>query len=130
MPIDLTREIPNVSHAQGLQKVKEELKANKWGVLSDIDVREILKEKLGVEIESYNILDVCNPQLANEGLKVSKTVGLVMPCKMSVYNDSGKTKISLYLPTKQLPQELRMPELEELAEKAEVSLKKIVENVS
>jgi uncharacterized protein (DUF302 family) len=129
MPIDLTKEV-NLKHGEALARVKEELKANKWGVLSDIDVKAVLKEKLGVDIENYNILDVCNPTLANQGLKISKTVGLILPCKMAVYGEDGKTKVGLYLPTKQLPSDLSSnPELRKLSEQAEASLKQIFENV-
>jgi uncharacterized protein (DUF302 family) len=61
MPIDLTKEV-NLKHGEALARVKEELKANKWGVLSDIDVKAVLKEKLGVDIENHNILDVLQPR--------------------------------------------------------------------
>lgn len=129
MSIDLTKQV-DLSHGEALQKLKDQLKSNKWGVLSDIDVKAILKEKIGSEIENYNILDVCNPKLANEGLAVTKQVGLVLPCKMIVYDESGKTKVGLYLPTMQLPEDLRnKPELEKIAQEAETSLKKILESI-
>jgi len=130
MPLDFTRQV-NLEHVIALARLKEELKANNWGVLTDIDVKSILKEKLSIEVESYNILDVCNPRLANEGLKITKQAGLVLPCKMAVYLDKGSTKIGLYLPTRQLPEELRnsYPELARIAEEAELSLRKVLETI-
>lgn len=121
-----------VSYGQpeALAKLKEALKENKWGVLSDIDVKGVLKEKIGVEMESYDILDVCNPRLADRALKLNKKVGLVLPCKMAVYADEGKTNIGLYLPTRMLPAEIGgRQELMKLAEEAEAALKKIMDGL-
>lgn len=130
MPLDITKQV-ELDHSTALGKLKEELKARKWGVLADIDVKSLLKEKIGEEIEKYNILDVCNPKLANEGLRATKTAGLVLPCKMAVYVENGSTKVGLYLPTRQLPEELKNdhPELRKLSEEAEASLKQVLETI-
>lgn len=129
MTIGLIRQV-DVSHDAALLKLKEALRANKWGVLADMDLKVILKEKIGAEIEAYNILDVCNPRIASEGLKTSKEVGLVLPCKMVVYDEGGKTNVGLYLPTEQLPEELRrIPELRARAEEAESALKAILQTI-
>lgn len=111
-------------------KLKETLKAKEWGILADIDLKATLKDKVGVDIEAYNILDVCNPGIASGGLKASKVAGLVLPCKMVVYDEGGKTNVGLYLPTKQLPDELRrIPELWANAKEAESSLKAILQTI-
>ena len=127
--MDYTR---TVSYAQpeAVARVKGALKENKWGVLSDMDVKAILKEKTGAEIESYNILDVCNPVLAEKALRLNKKAGLVLPCKMAVFSDGGKTNVGLYLPTRMLPAEMaRRSELLELATEAEGSLKRIMDSL-
>ncbi|MDG6921537.1 MAG: DUF302 domain-containing protein [Nitrososphaerota archaeon] len=127
--IALVRRV-ELSHEEAVVKLKETLKTNGWGVLTDIDLKATLKEKAGVDVERYNILDVCNPKLAVEGLKASKEAGLVLPCKMVVYDRAEETFIGLYLPTKQLPEELRnVVALQRIAEEAEASLKALMQEV-
>ena len=129
MPIGLIKQV-DLDIQTALQKLKDTLKANRWGVLGDIDVKAILKEKLGAETEEYHILDVCNPQFANRGLRASKEAGLVLPCKMVVYAEGGKTNVGLYLPTRQLPAELQsVPELKRLSEEAESSLREVLSSI-
>lgn len=119
--IALVRRV-GLGHEEAVLKLKETLKANVWGVLMDIDLKATLKEKVGADIEKYNILDVCNPRLAAEGLAISKDAGLVLPCKMVVYDEGQETYVGLYLPTKQLPEELqKVAVLRGIAEEAESS---------
>jgi uncharacterized protein (DUF302 family) len=129
LPIGIIKQV-DLDVQTALQKLKDALKENRWGVLGDIDVKAVLKEKLGVETEEYHILDVCNPRFADRGLKASKEAGLVLPCKMAVYADRGRTNVGLYLPTKQLPAELQgVPELKRLSEEAESSLKAVLASI-
>lgn len=127
--IDYTKETKlNVKSA--VEKLTEDLKANKWGVLSVIDVKKIMSEKLNIESDDYIILDVCNPGLAHQGLSINKQVGLILPCKIIVYSDKGKTKISLYKPTVALSTASALPgydKLSKLAIEAEDGLKKVIE---
>ncbi len=81
--IDYTKESKlNVNSA--VEKLKKDLMDNKWGVLSVIDAKKILAEKLKVEFDDYIILDVCNPVLAHKGLTINKQAGLILPCKIVV----------------------------------------------
>ena len=127
--IDHTRETKlNVNSA--VEKLKKDLLDNKWGVLSVIDVKKILAEKLNIESEDYMILDVCNPVLAHQGLMINKQVGLILPCKIVVYSDKGRTRISLYRPTVALSTASSLPgydKLKKLAAEAEDGLKKVID---
>ena len=128
--IDYTKTVTQ-TQPDALGKLKDALRENKWGVVSDIDMRATLKEKIGADVESYNILDVCNPGLANQALKLNKKAGLVMPCKLVVYSEAGSTVVSLYLPTRMFPREIgKYQELQKLAEEAETSLKKVVDAIA
>lgn len=125
--MDYTKAV-TYSQPEALGKVKDALKENKWGVVSDIDMKATLKEKIGADVENYNILDVCNPRLAERALKLNKKAGLVLPCKMAVYSEGRSTKVSLYLPTSMFPREMaKYRELQKIAEEAELSLKKVVD---
>jgi len=127
--IDYTKESKqNVNSA--VEKLKKDLMDNKWGVLSIIDAKKILAEKLKVEFDDYIILDVCNPGLAHKGLTINKQAGLILPCKIVVYSDKGKTKVSLYRPTVALSTAISLPgydKLSALAVEAEDALKKIID---
>jgi len=127
--IDYTKESKlNVNSA--VEKLKKDLMDNKWGVLSVIDVKKILAEKLKVEFDDYIILDVCNPGLAHRGLMINKQAGLILPCKIVVYADKGKTKVSLYRPTTALSTAVTLPgydKLSGLAVESEDALKKIID---
>ncbi len=113
-----------------VEKLTKDLADNKWGVLSVIDVKKILAEKLMIEYTDYIILDVCNPGLAHRGLSINKQAGLILPCKIAVYDDNGKTKVSLYKPTAALSAASSLAgydKLSKLAIEAENGLAKIID---
>jgi len=71
------------------------LKEQGFGVLTDIDVRETLKKKLGVDFKKYRILGACNPSLAHKVLSEEDDIGLLLPCNVIVYETSaGKIRIA------------------------------------
>lgn len=127
--IDYTKETKlNVKSA--VEKLTKDLTANKWGVLSVIDVKTILAEKLKIETDDYIILEICNPGLAHQGLLINKQVGMILPCKIIVYSDKGKTKVSLYKPTVALSTASKLAgydKLSKLAIEVEDGLKKVID---
>lgn len=87
--------VVNQSFEAALESVAEALKAESFGILSRTDMKQTLKEKLGVEIEPYLSLGVCNPALAYEFLLADPKSGLFLPCKVSVEGLAGKTRVSI-----------------------------------
>jgi uncharacterized protein (DUF302 family) len=79
---------------EAVERVRQELKAESFGVLCEIDVRSTLKQKLGVEREPYTILGACNPPLAHQALEAEPELGALLPCNVIVYRRDGETHIS------------------------------------
>lgn len=83
-----------LGYEEAIAKVKEALRSEGFGVLTEIDVRKTLKEKLNRDFPKYIILGACNPPLAHQVLQAEPEVGVFLPCNVLVYEQGGKTVIS------------------------------------
>lgn len=85
-----------------VEKVKEELKKENFGILSDLDVRKILKEKLGVKFRNYRILEACNPTFSYEAFKAEDNIGTMLPCNVIVQEKDSVIEIAAIDPVAQM----------------------------
>ena len=88
----------DMSYEQAIEKVTAELKKEGFGVLTFIDVKETLKQKINVDFKKYAILGACNPPIAHKALQEEEQLGLLLPCNVIVYEKEGKTIVSVFDP--------------------------------
>lgn len=88
------KRIVDVPFEATLEKTREALKSAGFGVLTEIDMKAKLKEKLDKDFRNYVILGACNPGFAFEALEKDLDIGLLLPCNVVVYDGDGGTVVS------------------------------------
>ena len=89
-----SKRLEGVSVEEALDRVTDALKANGFGVLTKIDVKETLKKKIDVDFRPYVILGACNPKLAHKALQGEPYIGLLLPCNVVVQEAEGGALVS------------------------------------
>ena len=95
-----------------------------FGILTTIDVREKLKEKLGIDFMKYIILGACNPSYAHQALVAEGDIGLLLPCNVVVYEKGAKTTFSIIKPSAAMAM-VENKGLTEIAKVVETLLEKV-----
>jgi uncharacterized protein (DUF302 family) len=107
-----------------LQKVTDALKAEGFGVLTEIDVKATLKKKLDVDFRPYKILGACNPPLAYRALSAAPEVGLLLPCNVTVAQVDDGIDVGIIDPLGMMGF-VAHPDLEPIAEEARQRLERV-----
>jgi uncharacterized protein (DUF302 family) len=92
VPVDYAMTVrTGASFDEANTQIRDALKAQGFGVLTEIDVQSTLRDKLGEEMEQYVILGACNPPLAHRALSADRAIGLLLPCNVVVRAAEGCT---------------------------------------
>jgi uncharacterized protein (DUF302 family) len=117
------------SYDEVLGKLPDLLKAEGFGVLTQIDVKETLKQKVGVDFRRYQILGACNPSFAHKAFSVELEIGVMLPCNVIVYEDDrGRAVVVAVDPMQTVA--AQNPRLAEIAGEIRQRLSRVVEKVS
>jgi uncharacterized protein (DUF302 family) len=114
---------------EAVEKTRGLLQEAGYGILSEIDVKAKLEEKLGIEREPYVILGACNPPLARRGLDAEPDLGALLPCNVVVYEREGRTRVAAVEPATMLSV-VGNEELGPIAEQVRGDLTRVVEGVA
>lgn len=121
--------ILNTSFEQAVSKVTEELKKEGFGILTEIDVKETLKKKLGVDFRKYKILGACNPPFAYQALQAEDKIGLMLPCNLIVQEiKEGEVEVATIDPKTSM-QAVQNLKLESIAGQVREKLKKVMQSL-
>ncbi len=118
----------NLTYEAALEIIVTALKEQGFGVLTRIDVKATMKEKLGVDFDKYIILGACNPPFAHKALEAEMDIGLMMPCNVVVYEHEGKTYVVATRPTVTM-RSVDNPALAEFAPQVEAKLKAAIDSI-
>jgi len=92
----------NLPYEQAVQKATDALKAEGFGVLTQIGVQSTLKQKINADFRRYVILGACNPALAHRALSANLDVGLLLPCNVTVYEEGDRLVVTAVDPVEML----------------------------
>lgn len=119
----------SLDFADAVARVRQALREEGFGVLTEIDVQATLREKVGEEIPPYLILGACNPPYAHRALELEPELGALLPCNVTVYTQQdGTTRVSAIDPVAMLSIVGRIelePIADEIQERIERALQKI-----
>ena len=118
----------SIPFADAVARVRDALKAQGFGVLTEIDVKATLRDKLGQDIEDYLILGACNPPLAHRALDADRKIGLLLPCNVVVRTADGQTIIEALNP-QVMVQVAGQPSIKPVADEATSRIRAALDSV-
>ena len=117
------------SFGEALEHVTAELKKEGFGVLTEIDVKETLKNKIGVDFKKYKILGACNPHFAHKALTAEDKIGVFLPCNVVVEeHNNGEVEVSAVDPIASMVS-AKNENLGLIANEVQQKLKRVIDNL-
>lgn len=119
-----TTTLTDLSFDEAIEKTITALKAEGFGLLSDIDVQHAMKEKLGKDMPRYRILGACNPPLAHQAMAAVPDIGLLLPCNVIVREEAPSRVVVGFLDPQIMVGLVTKPEVRSVADAAEERLRR------
>jgi len=114
---------------EAVKRTTEALKREGFGIITEIDVKKTMKEKIGADFRNYRILGACNPKLAHEALQLEDKVGTMLPCNVVVQDaGGGKTEVAAIDPVASMAA-IDNAKLREAATQVQGMLKKVIDSL-
>ena len=111
---------------EAVRRTTQALKEEGFGVLTEIDVADTLKKKIGVDFRRYRILGACNPKLAHEALQIEGNIGTMLPCNLVIQEAAdGKIEVAAIDPVASM-MAVENPRLKQAAEQVREKLQRVV----
>jgi uncharacterized protein (DUF302 family) len=128
-PYGISITVP-LAYARAVERTREALASEGFGVLSEIDVAATLKKKLDVDFRPYVILGACNPPLAHQALMAERDIGLLLPCNVIIYaaDEPGQSVVAVLDPVVAM-QLSRNDAIRPIAEDVKMRLTRVLEAV-
>lgn len=121
--------VVDTSFEVALERVREELQKQGFGILTEIDVKSTMKKKLDVELRNYRILGACNPSFAYQALQVEDKIGTMLPCNVIVQErDDGTIEVSAIDPVASM-EAVQNPGLQKIAGQVRSKLQQVINSL-
>ncbi|MCP4675664.1 MAG: DUF302 domain-containing protein [Deltaproteobacteria bacterium] len=124
-----TRSIGKVEFEDATERLKGALKAEGFGVLTEIDVKSTLKKKLDVDFRKYKILGACNPPLAYNALSNEPLIGLLLPCNVVVFEEDDSTITVSAVNPMEMFKVVENPGMSSIADQVDAKIRKVVDSL-
>lgn len=116
-----------VGFDEAVRRATEVLKQEGFGIIMEIDVKQTLKAKIGVDFRNYRILGACNPKLAHEALQLEDKIGTMLPCNVVVQEiGTNQTEVAAIDPVASM-QAIENPRLIQAAKRVQALLRTVIE---
>jgi uncharacterized protein (DUF302 family) len=114
---------------EALARLPEILKSEGFGIITEIDIQDTLKKKIGVDFRRYRILGACNPHFAHEALSRDLGIGMMLPCNVAIYEgDDGRAVVSAVDPQQAMATH-DSPAMVALAQKVRTKLQAVLQKL-
>jgi len=114
------------SFDEAIEKVTGALQAEGFGIITEINLKDKFKEKLGVDFRNYKILGACNPKLAFEAIQKEANIGVMLPCNILVQeHETGRVEVTAINPMETMAA-VENDQLQPLAQEVSQKLQKVI----
>ncbi|NIP42013.1 MAG: DUF302 domain-containing protein [candidate division Zixibacteria bacterium] len=128
MPYHISKTV-DYSFDEAIQRATDALKTEGFGVLTEIDVKDTLKQKLNTDFRDYRILGACNPEFAHQALLKEDKIGTMLPCNVIVQvNSEGKVEVSAVDPKESMAA-VQNKSLADIADQVRERLQRVIDNL-